>query len=104
MSKPIAKVTFSVLIALALIVGIYTSVQGAFASAGTRSGQAHVDAGLNADLSHPRSSGPPSAALRFKLITIATLTCTMADATPSPGLTLTTNTSSNSVNAAGQSI
>ena len=58
MSKPIAKVTFSVLIALALIVGIYTSVQGAFSSAGTRSGQAHVDAGLNADLSHPRSSAP----------------------------------------------
>ena len=56
MSKPIAKVTFSVLIALALIIGIYTSVQGAFASAGTRSGQAHVDAGLNADLSHVRSS------------------------------------------------
>ena len=56
MSKPIAKVTFSVLIALALIIGIYTSVQGAFASAGTRSGQTHVDAGLNADLSHVRSS------------------------------------------------
>jgi len=56
MSKPIAKVTFSVLIALALIVGIYTTVQGAFSSAGTRSGQVHVDAGLNADLSHVRSS------------------------------------------------
>jgi len=56
MSKPIAKVTFSVLIALALIVGIYSSVQGAFSSAGTRSGQIHVDAGLNADLSHVRSS------------------------------------------------
>ncbi|MEO5886690.1 MAG: hypothetical protein ABIQ77_03420 [Anaerolineales bacterium] len=58
MSKPIAKVTFSVLIALALIVGIYSTVQGAFSSAGTRSGQAHVDAGLNADLNHPRSSAP----------------------------------------------
>ena len=56
MSKPIAKVTFSVLIALALIVGIYSSVQGAISSAGTRSGQVHVDAGLNADLSHVRSS------------------------------------------------
>ena len=56
MSKPIAKVTFSVLIALALIVGIYSSVQGAFSSAGTRSGQVHVDAGLNADLSHVRSA------------------------------------------------
>ena len=58
MSKPITRVAFAVLITLALLVGIYTSVQGAFSSAGTRSGQAHVDAGLNADLSHARSSGP----------------------------------------------
>jgi hypothetical protein len=56
MSKPITRVAFAVLITLALLVGIYTSVQGAFLSAGTRSGQAHVDAGLNADLSHVRSS------------------------------------------------
>lgn len=66
MSKPIAKVTFSVLIALALIIGIYTSVQGAFASAGTRSGQAHVDAGLNADFSHPRSSGSTLSSFDFQ--------------------------------------
>lgn len=58
MSKPITRVAFAVLITLALLVGIYTSVQGAFSSAGTRSGQVHVDAGLNPDLSHPRSSGP----------------------------------------------
>jgi hypothetical protein len=58
MSKPITRVAFAVLITFALLVGIYTSVQGAFSSAGTRSGQVHVDAGLNADLSHPRSSGP----------------------------------------------
>ena len=56
MSKPIAKVTFSVLIALVLIIGLYTSVQGAFASAGARSGQVHVNAGLNADLGHVRSA------------------------------------------------
>jgi len=56
MSKPITRVAFAVLITLALLVGIYTSVQGAFSSAGTRSGQVHVDAGLNADLSHVRSS------------------------------------------------
>ena len=56
MSKPIAKVTFSVLIALVLIIGLYTSVQGAFASAGARSGQVHVNAGLNTDLSHVRSA------------------------------------------------
>ena len=57
MSKPTIKVAFAVLITLILIVGIYTSVQGAFLSAGTRIGQAHVDAGLNANLSHSRSSG-----------------------------------------------
>ncbi len=57
MSKPFTKVAFAVLITLILIVGIYTSVQGAFLSAGTRIGQAHVDAGLNANLSHSRSSG-----------------------------------------------
>ena len=58
MSKPITRVAFAVLITLALLVGIYTSVQGAFSSAGTRSGQVQVDAGLNVDLSHPRSSVP----------------------------------------------
>ena len=40
MSKPIARVVFSTLIALALIVGIYTTVL-----AGARSGQAHIAAG-----------------------------------------------------------
>ena len=57
MSKPFTKVAFAVLITLLLIIGIYTSVQGAFQSAGTRIGQSHVDAGLNANLSHSRSSG-----------------------------------------------
>ena len=57
MSKPTIKVAVAVLITLILIVGIYTSVQGAFLGAGTRIGQAHVDAGLNANLSHSRSSG-----------------------------------------------
>jgi len=42
MSKPIARVVFSALIALALIVGIYTSVL-----AGAKSGQTHVSAGVN---------------------------------------------------------
>ena len=50
MSKPIARVVFSALIALALVMGIYTSVQGAMLNAGTKSGQAHVDAGLNLSL------------------------------------------------------
>lgn len=55
-SKPFTKVAFAVLITLILIVGIYTSVQGAFLSAGTRVGQSHVDAGLNANLSHHRAA------------------------------------------------
>ncbi len=46
MSKPITRVVFSVLIALALVVGIYTSVQGAMLHAGTKSGQSHVNLGL----------------------------------------------------------
>ncbi|MCI0609599.1 MAG: hypothetical protein L0Z71_11130 [Anaerolineae bacterium] len=56
MSKPTTKVAFAVLLTLILIVGIYTSVQGAFLNAGTRTGQSHVDAGLNADLSHHRAA------------------------------------------------
>lgn len=56
MSKPTIKVAFALLLTLILIIGIYTTVQGAFLNAGTRVGQAHVDAGLNADLSHARSA------------------------------------------------
>lgn len=57
MSKPFTKVAFAVLLALILIVAIYTSVQGAWLNAGTRIGQSHVDAGLKADLSRTRSAG-----------------------------------------------
>ena len=56
MSKPTIKVAFALILTLILIVGIYTTVQGAFLNAGTRVGQAHVDAGLTADLSHYRSA------------------------------------------------
>ena len=57
MSKSFTKVAFAVLLALILIVAIYTSVQGAWLDAGTRVGQSHVDAGLNTNLSHSRSAG-----------------------------------------------
>ena len=67
MSKPFIKVTFAVLITLILIVAIYTSVQGAFLSAGTRAGQAHVDAGLKADLSHLRSTGAQMSSFETQL-------------------------------------
>ena len=56
-SKPFTKVAFAVLLALILIVAVYTSVQGAWLDAGARAGQSHVDAGLNANLSHSRSAG-----------------------------------------------
>ena len=56
MSKPIARVVFSVLIALVLIVGIYTSVQGAMLNASIKSAQAYIDAGVNLGLSRPRDS------------------------------------------------
>lgn len=57
MSKPTARIVFSVLISLAIFAGIYTTVQGAALNSGTRGGQAFVDAGLMPDLSHLRSSG-----------------------------------------------
>lgn len=55
MSQPFTKIAFAVVLALILIVAIYTSVQGA--NTGTRVGQAYVDAGLKANLSHSRSTG-----------------------------------------------
>lgn len=57
MSKPFTKVAFALVLALILIVAIYTSVQGAWLNAGTRIGQSYVDAGLKANLSHTRSAG-----------------------------------------------
>ena len=56
-SRPFTKVAFAVVITVALILALYTSVQGAWLNAGSRIGQSHVDAGLTANLSHSRSSG-----------------------------------------------
>jgi len=60
MSKPIARVVFSVLIALALIAATSTNVQGWLGSilpdAGTNSAKAHVVNGLKTNLNHDRSS------------------------------------------------
>ena len=60
MSKPIARVVFSVLIALALVVGIYTSVQGAALNAGTKSAHAYA-VGVSLGLRHNRTLAPESA-------------------------------------------
>ena len=56
MSKRMKQVSFSVLITLAVVAGIYTSVLGASLHAGTSRGSIRVTAGLLPDLSHQRSS------------------------------------------------
>jgi hypothetical protein len=67
MSKPVARVVVSALIAMALLIGIYTTVLGA------RNEQAQVGAGLNLSLDRNRitvdgadSSAAPSDALQNK--------------------------------------
>jgi hypothetical protein len=54
MSKPVARIVFSVLISLAIVAGIYTTVYGAAFHAGASSGRIQVTAGLMPDLSHYR--------------------------------------------------
>jgi len=56
MSKNVVRVVFSVLIALGIIAGVYTSVMGASSNAGVTRGQAHLTAGLMPDLSHQRDA------------------------------------------------
>ncbi len=54
MSKPIVRIVFSLVIALVLVVGIYTSVLGASISVGTKSAHAYV--GANFGLRYNQSS------------------------------------------------
>lgn len=54
MSKPVARIVLSVLICLAIVIGIYTTVQGAALRAGASSGRMQVTAGLMPDFSHYR--------------------------------------------------
>lgn len=56
MSKPVARVAFSVLISLGIIAGIYTSVQGALLETETNSAKVHVVNGLMTNLNHDRRS------------------------------------------------
>jgi hypothetical protein len=62
MSKPGARVVLAVLISLAVIVGIYTSVQGA-GSETVRSGT-HLVSGARVNLDHYRESEPAPAPLQ----------------------------------------
>ncbi|MBC7877308.1 MAG: hypothetical protein H7Y59_09085 [Anaerolineales bacterium] len=55
MSKPIARIVFSMLIALALVVGIYTSVLGASLQASAKSGRAQADTNLILSVGHHRT-------------------------------------------------
>jgi hypothetical protein len=58
MSKPVARVVFSLVIALILVVGIYTSVQGAILNSdlSSRGAQASMNAGVKLGVQHDRSS------------------------------------------------
>lgn len=63
MSKSNTRVVFSVLLSLVILVGVFSVVQGAAITAGGRSGQPHVDAGLLPDTSRVRNSGQAAPAL-----------------------------------------
>ena len=55
MSKRAVRISFAVLLSLAVIAVIFTSVQAAFLNAGGSSGRVFVDAGLQPDLAHVRA-------------------------------------------------
>jgi len=56
MSKRMKRIALSVLISLAVVGLVYTSVLGASLNAGTSSRRLHVNAGLTLDLGHQRQA------------------------------------------------
>jgi hypothetical protein len=56
MSKPIARIFFSVLIALVLVAGVYTSVYGAMLNPSTKSAQVYIDSSIKLGMLHNQSS------------------------------------------------
>ena len=54
MSRSIALISIAVLVALALVVGVYTSAQGALLNTGANNEQTQVDAGVNRSLDRNR--------------------------------------------------
>jgi hypothetical protein len=56
MSKPIARVAFSVLISLGLIAATYMTVQGAWLTSEVNVAKNHVVNGLQTNLNHDRST------------------------------------------------
>ena len=75
MSKPMTRVVVSALIALALVIGIYTSVQGGLSSKllknEVNSAQAHVVNGLQTNLNHDRSTVAELASARLQADSVA---------------------------------
>ena len=61
MSKPVARIVFTVLISLAILAAVYTTVYGAAFTAGASSGRIQVTAGLLPDLGHSRLQAPAAA-------------------------------------------
>lgn len=57
MSKPMTRIAFSALIVLALVVGIYFSVQAAASRASLSGERVITTAGLMPDTNHVRSAG-----------------------------------------------
>ena len=55
MSKPVARIVFTVLISLAVLAAVYTTVYGAAFVAGARSGRMQVTAGLLPAIHHTRT-------------------------------------------------
>jgi len=55
MSKRMNRIALSVLITLAVVAGVYTSVLGAALRVGTTRGSVHTTAGLMLDVSHSRT-------------------------------------------------
>ena len=55
MSTRMKRIALSMLISLAVVAGVYTSVQGAALRSGTVHGSPHVTAGLLPDVSHQRT-------------------------------------------------
>jgi len=56
MSKPIARIFFSTLIALLLVAGVYTSVHGAMLNPSTKSAQVYIDSSIKLGMLHNQSS------------------------------------------------
>jgi len=56
MSKRMKRIALSVLLSLAVVAGIYTSVLGASLNTGSSARRLHVNAGLTLDLGHQREA------------------------------------------------